>query len=179
MWRLLFALAWLMPLASIAQHTFDKDKSSLKFTASTWLFNVESAFSDWDIVGTKTGDKVTDLKFTVTVKTTSFDTQNSKRDKHLRTEDFFWVEKYPVATFESTKIEQKSETLFHIKGDLTFRGIKKPLEFDARLVKKDGQYRVVGDLEIKRQDFGIVYEGGLFTPSIKDMVKVHFDVRSK
>src|SRR5258706_344449 len=112
--RLNFLFLCLFVFSAHAEYAFVKEKSTLSFTASTWLMSVRGTFSDWKVEGKTNGPNLTDLDFTVTVNTNSLNTENEKRDTHLRTEDFFWIEKFPSATFQSTKIEKKSDSLFHV-----------------------------------------------------------------
>ncbi len=61
----------------------------------------------------------------VTIDATSLDTREPDRDKHLKSEAFFDVAKYPAITFQSTKVERNNEGSLKITGDLTIRGITK------------------------------------------------------
>ncbi len=72
---------------------------------------------------------------TATVKfsadTASVDTNQTQRDEHLRSADFFDSETYPKMTFESTSVEKTDEDTYKIAGDLTIKGITKPVELKA------------------------------------------------
>jgi polyisoprenoid-binding protein YceI len=70
------------------------------------------------------------INATIDVKT--LNTNNAKRDEHLRSPDFFETEKFPTATFKSSKIEKNGEKL-KIMGDLTMHGVTKPVTLDAEL----------------------------------------------
>jgi len=61
------------------------------------------------------------------IDVTSVNTNDEKRDAHLRSEDFFHVEKHPVMTFRSNKVEHKGGHEFQVSGDLTIRGVTKPV----------------------------------------------------
>jgi polyisoprenoid-binding protein YceI len=61
------------------------------------------------------------------IDVTSVNTNDEKRDAHLRSEDFFHVEKHPVMTFRSNKVEHKGGHEFQVNGDLTIRGVTKPV----------------------------------------------------
>jgi polyisoprenoid-binding protein YceI len=173
------ACVWIIsciyPVFANADYSFLKDKSTLSFTASTWLFSATGTFSDWNISDVTTGAKPTDIRFTVTINMSMFDTKNSTRDAHLKTADFFWVEKFSSATFKVVNIAQKDGDLFSVTGDFTLRGITKSIAFDAKLEQKDGKYHVSGDAFVNRQDFGIAYKSYMFP--IQDKVTVHFDVQ--
>lgn len=97
----------------------------------------------------------------ITVKTTSVDTANAKRDEHLRGADFFNVEKFPTMSFKSTAVKKISDTTYAVTGDFTLLGVSKPvtIEFTDVAFGKGmkGEERAGGStrFKIKRSDFGM------------------------
>ncbi|WP_245156437.1 YceI family protein [Agrilutibacter solisilvae] len=93
-------------------------------------------------------------------------------DEHLRSKDFFKTDEFPDATFASTKVEAAGDNKLRVTGDLTLRGVTKPVVLDVTLNKaaagRDGQPRIGFDAAatIKRSDFGL----GLFAPKVSDEV---------
>ena len=67
----------------------------------------------------------------VTIDPASIDTADAQRDAHLRSPDFFDVEKYPAASFRSTTIEDRGGDRYRISGDLTVHGVTKPVVLEA------------------------------------------------
>ncbi len=102
-------------------------------------------------------------KATVTIDATSVDTREETRDNHLRTNDFFDVENHPSWTFTSTSIEAESPTEFKVVGDLTIRGVTKPVTLDVTYegVVQDpwGNQRVgfSASTSINRDEFGVSF----------------------
>jgi polyisoprenoid-binding protein YceI len=100
------------------------------------------------------------------VEVASVDTQESQRDQHLRSPDFFDVENHPEIRFASTGIEPEDEG-FKLVGDLTIRGITKPVQLDVRVegtgVGPDGSERVAFSAEgvIDRNDYGMTWNADL------------------
>jgi polyisoprenoid-binding protein YceI len=95
----------------------------------------------------------------------SLDTHNSIRDRSLKSPDFFNAKQFPTMTFKSTQVEGSGETL-KVSGDLTIRGVTKPLTVDF---KKGGEGKgVFGEMRgegetrftIKRSDFGMNFQQG-------------------
>lgn len=76
---------------------------------------------------------ITKSKIEATVDVKAIDTKFAKRDEHLRSPEFFEVEKFPNLTFKSTKIEKISDTKLKITGDLTMHGVTKPATLEAEL----------------------------------------------
>ncbi|MEZ5344374.1 MAG: YceI family protein [Pyrinomonadaceae bacterium] len=82
--------------------------------------------------------------------------------EHLKTGDFFEVEKHPKSTFESTKIAPDTaggENAYTVTGNLEMRGVKKSVTFPAKITVNDDSVNVDAEFSINRKDFGIVYAG--------------------
>lgn len=98
----------------------------------------------------------------------------AKFDEHLRSGDFFDVEKYPEATFASTRVEAAGDNKLRVFGDLTIRGVTKPVVLDVTLNKagvgRDGQPRIGFDATttVKRSDFGLQ----MAAPAVSDAVEI-------
>jgi polyisoprenoid-binding protein YceI len=98
-----------------------------------------------------------------TIDVASIDTNNTKRDEHLRSPDFFDVEKFPSITFKSTKVEKKGKDGLKVTGDLTMHGVTKSVVLETTLSGPNtnpwGQ--VVRGVEAKaklnRKDFGLAF----------------------
>lgn len=111
---------------------------------------------------------------TVVIDTRSIDTNHEERDDHLRGEEFFAVGTYPTITFKSTDIEMTGEKTAKITGDLTLRGVTKPLALDATLLhlgphpmrpeREVAGFTATG--EIRRSDYGMTG----FLPMVGDEV---------
>jgi polyisoprenoid-binding protein YceI len=101
----------------------------------------------------------------VTIQAASVNTNNDRRDNHLRSADFFEVEKFPTLTFKSTKVTKVSDTKLQVAGDLTIRGVTKPTVLDVEFLGA-GPVVVEGNpagtragflatTTINRKDFGV------------------------
>ena len=98
------------------------------------------------------------------IDATTVDTREQKRDEHLRSPDFFDTAKYPTITFKSTKVEKAGDGKLKVTGDLTLRGVTKPVVLDVsgptqEIKDPKGTPRrgvsVTG--KINRRDFGVSY----------------------
>ncbi len=102
-------------------------------------------------------------KISATIEVASVNTREPKRDDHLRAADFFDAAKFPLMTFTSTKVEKVSATKAKVTGDLTLRGVTKPVTLDVEytpVVKSPWGKSVVGATatgKINRQDFGVSF----------------------
>jgi polyisoprenoid-binding protein YceI len=127
------ALLAVPALAHANQWDVDPSHSSASFTVKHLMVsNVRGEFGK--IKGSATWDKAdfSDAKIEVTVDATTVDTRDPKRDAHLKSPDFFDVEKFPTLTFKSKKVT-KSKTAGHLDvvGDLTIHGVTKEVTFDV------------------------------------------------
>lgn len=100
----------------------------------------------------------------VTIDAASINTDNEGRDKHLRSADFFEVEKFPVITFKSSSVKEVAKGKLEVTGTLTIRGVAKQVTFpitnagtrEVRPGKVVAGF-IDGTLRINRMDFGIKY----------------------
>lgn len=141
-------------------YAFDKAHSSIGFRVKHMgLVDVPGYFRDF--TGTVNYDPKDVTKSTVefTAKVTSVDTGVAPRDNHLRTADFFDVEKFPDMTFKSTKVEKKGNGLV-LTGDLTMHGVTKSISFPfnvAGFLKSERGTRmgVTAETVVSRKEFGV------------------------
>lgn len=97
----------------------------------------------------------------VEIDMTSVNTRHAERDKHLRTADFFDVAKYPTASFKSTSVKPSGDGKAKVEGNLTLRGVTKPVVIDAEYVGGGddpwGGFRqgFTGTTKLTLADFGI------------------------
>src|SRR5579863_1692654 len=101
------------------------------------------------------------------VDATSIDTRSDYRDNHLRSADFFDVEHYPALTFKSKKVEHVKDNEYNVLGDLSIRGVTKPVLFKAEYNGKGkNPYGVVvaglaAKTKINRKEWGLNWNQGL------------------
>ena len=165
-------------IAEPVAYDFDKSHANLSFTYNHLGYSTtDGRFGDWD--GTLLIDKDTPANSSVefTINIDSLDTFWADRDTHLKSPDFFDAAKFPQATFKSTKVEQTGENQLDVTGDLTLRGITKPVTLtvdvlalgDHPMAKKPAAGFAVTTV-LKRSDFGM----DKFVPYVGDEVTVTF-----
>ncbi|QDE69346.1 MULTISPECIES: YceI family protein [Myxococcus] len=115
---------------------------------------------------------VTKSSVAVTIETASIDSGVEQRDNHLRSPDFFDVEKFPSITFKSTKVEKASGNGLKVTGNLTIRDVTREVVLDAEQlgVGKDPWGNVKAAFEAKtsvdRRDFGLTWNQALETGGV-------------
>jgi polyisoprenoid-binding protein YceI len=124
----------------------------------------------------------TDSKVSLTIEANSVDTRDENRDNHLRTDDFFDIANHPTWTFASTAITAESATEWKVVGDLTIRGVTRPVTLDASLegVVKDpyGNNRVgfSASTTIDRDDFGVSFGAVMEAGGLVVAKKVNIEI---
>jgi len=119
-----------------------------------------------------------------TVKVASVDTREPQRDDHLRSPDFFDVEKHPEIAFQSTTIRPIDEDTFEIEGDLTIHGVTRPITLDATLegaeTDHEGNPRIglSASAQINRSDYEMKFNMALGSGNVVvgDKVKILVEV---
>ena len=114
----------------------------------------------------------------VTIDTGSVDTNHAERDKHLRSEDFLYVDEFPQATFKSKRVVVDDEGEADIIGDLTLRGVTKEITLDAEMIGHGadpwGGYRMgfEAETELRLKDFGIPMDLGKASETVEFTISV-------
>lgn len=186
-----FALAVSASLASAEPrtYTFDRAHSEVGFNVRHFFNKTHGKFTDYTGTIVFDPDNLTASSTEVTIRDTSISTGNERRDNHLRTEDFFWTEKYPNITFKSTKvIPGKTTKEFKVEGNLTIRDVTKPVVLDVEFLGM-GPLAIGGNdlgmqagfdakTKVNRKDFGILWnknvdQGGVM---LDDDVELVFSI---
>jgi len=140
--------------------TIDPTHTEIGFTVRHLMSKVRGKFETFE--GTVvTSDDITASSVEVSVDLSSINTGTADRDAHLRSADFFEVDTYPSMTFKSTGIKQESDDEFILAGDLTIKGVTKPIELEVEFLGEGGdpwggtRVGVEAKGEISRKEFGI------------------------
>jgi polyisoprenoid-binding protein YceI len=120
----------------------------------------------------------------VDIQVASIDSQQPQRDEHLKSADFFDVERFPTMRFVSTKAEVLGEDRFRLTGDLTVRDVSRPISIDFELTGavKDpwGMIRVgfEGSVAVNRRDWGLEWNMALDTGGflVSERVTIELDL---
>jgi polyisoprenoid-binding protein YceI len=166
--------------------TIDPAHSSVEFAVRHLMITtVRGRFTG--VKGTVTLDEADPAKSAVEVviDAASIDTREPQRDTHLRSADFFDVDRFPTLTFRSTKLDGGLGEPFTLAGDLTIHGVTRPVVLDVepegRIKDAWGGIRsgFTATTKIKRSEFGLTWNqlleaGGV---TVSDEVKISLDVQ--
>jgi polyisoprenoid-binding protein YceI len=162
----------------------DPAHSNVEFSAKhLGIATVRGKFNEFE--GTlEIGDDLASARAYGTVSAASVTTNEDQRDDHLRSEDFFHAEVHPELTFESTAIRPLDEDSFEIVGELTMRGVTRPitLRADVQGTESDpwGNERVGLEVtgKLNRRDWGMTFNQALGSGNVlvSDRIKLSLDI---
>jgi len=149
-------------------YTIDTAHSRVGFVARhAMVTKVRGSFDEFEGSIHLDGETPEKSSGKVTIQAKSINTRNSQRDDHLRSNDFLDMDNQPEITFASTGIKQTGDADFVVSGDLSIRGVTKPVEiafeYTGAATDPFGNQRVglEGSVVINRKDFGVSWNAAL------------------
>jgi polyisoprenoid-binding protein YceI len=143
--------------------TIDKSHSSIKFEIRHFFSNVPGAFHEYDANVNFNPENLGESSIDVTIQVASVDTENERRDNHLRNEDFFEADTWPTMTFTSSEIVSNGDNNFVAKGQLTIKDTTVDFDLPFTLLgvmdhpwQENTQVAgIVSEFQLLRNDFGV------------------------
>jgi len=149
------------------------------------ITNVSGSFKNFNATVETREEDFSTAQIKLTAEMASIFTNNEQRDNHLRTSDFFEVEKYPELKFKSTKVEKIDSDTFALYGELTLKGVTKPVKLNVEFngVTKDpwggerAGFLVTG--KINRSNWGVNFNAALETGGVmlSEEVKISSEIQ--
>ena len=178
--------------SAFAQSTWTVDKvhSKIGFSVVHMVVSeVEGTFKDYTANVASVSDDFNGAEVTFSTKVASINTENERRDGHLKSSDFFDAEKFPEITFKGNLVKQ-TDGKYKLKGDFTMKGVTKKVEFDVVHggVINTGRGTKAGfkiNGTINRQDYGVSWSSTLATgemvvsDDVTLIIKVELDKQNK
>ena len=166
--------------------TIDPSHSGASFTVRHMFTKVRGRFTELSGSIETEGDSFTNGRVSVEINADTIDTNDAQRDAHLRTNDFFGTGENPTITFTSRSVTPKRDNEFMVHGDLTIRGVTRPVTLEAEY---EGGGRTpfstevaswTARTEVDRKDFDLTWnaplEAGGFL--VGDDVKIELDIEA-
>jgi polyisoprenoid-binding protein YceI len=150
-------------------YTIDKAHSEVTFKVRHLLTRVRGRFSDFSGTVRFDEEQPERSSITLSIDAATVDTNSADRDQHLRSDDFFPVDKYPTITFVSSRITRTNADTYDVSGTLTVRGVAREITLPVAHLgtAKDpwGNLRAGFETEvtINRKDFGLTWNAALET----------------
>jgi len=164
-------------------YKFDQSRSTIGFSVRQFLGTTHGRFAKFE--GKIDIDREYPEKSSVVAKidVRSIDTGIVKRDNHLRSPEFFNVEKYPEMTFKSRSVKQTGQQSGDILGDLTMHGVTKPITLHVKLLTpandtKQTRWAVTTE-PLKRRDFNLMFAQAAESVSgISQTVSINIEIEA-
>ena len=166
-------------------YTIDSSHSRIGFVARhAMVTKVRGSFNEFDGTGSFDTADPSAAQLQLTIKAASIDTRNADRDAHLRSNDFFDMDTYPEIRFVSTAVEQTGDDEYQVTGDLTIKGVTKPVtiefEYTGTAVDPYGNTRIGldGKTTVNRKDWGVNWNAALEAGGVlvSEKVTLEFEV---
>ena len=177
----------LAPLAALAAPTtwaIDTSHTQSMFTVRHLVVsNVRGQFDNTTGSVTLDDKDVTKSSVEATIDAKTINTRDAKRDEHLRSADFFDVANHPTITFKSTRVEKAGEDKLKVTGNLTMRGVTKPVVLDVELPAATGKdpggntrKGFSATTKVNRQDYGLKWSKAVEAgPVVGDEIKIELE----
>ena len=184
---LLLSLILLLPALAAAEtavYKVDPNHSGVSFSIRHFVSNIPGRFRDFSGVIKHDPQSPAASSVAFTVQAASIDTANDDRDEHLRSADFFDVQKFPTLTFTSTKVAARDADTLEVTGDLTLHGVTRTVTIPVDVLGtfKSPRGEKAGfeaSFTLNRKDYGIawnrVFDAG---PVLGDEVKVNVSIEA-
>jgi polyisoprenoid-binding protein YceI len=158
--------------AEPVRYRVDPAASAITFRATSRLQTADGRFHRFRGDVHADPRELTAARVELVIDAASIDTGNRRRDTHLRSEDFFWVERHGDVRFESARVEHGGAGRLVIAGRLTMRGIVREVTVPVDVDVSESVVTARGELLVNRKDYGISYNS--FLNPIDDTVRVAF-----
>jgi len=172
------ALSWSVTRAEdVPVFAISRDGSSVKFDVEASV-SIAGTFDKWDATLAFSSRDVTTGVLDIKVDAASVDTGSGLKNRKLKGEDFFDVERNPFITFKSTKIIQTGPNTFELDGNFTIRGVTKPEKLELTVSGKGtGSGEIKGTMAFDRKNYGM--NSGIPFIKIADRVEVTVSLKGK
>jgi polyisoprenoid-binding protein YceI len=177
----------LIAISSVAlaneTYRFDQAHSTIGFTVHQYLGTTHGKFTKFDGKIDIDRDHPENSSVAARINVRSIDTGIEKRDNHLRSPEFFNVEKYPEITFKSRSVKRTGAQRGDILGDLTMHGVTKPITLHVELLTSPDETKAtrwaVTAQPIKRRDFNLMFSKGAEAMSgISQTVSIKIEIEA-
>ena len=167
-------------------YRIDPAHSEVAFQVRHLLTRVRGRFSQFEGTFTYDDQEPGASSVEVTIQAASIDTNEPSRDAHLRSADFFDVDKYPTLTFRGTRVQASNPERLDVTGDLTIHGVTRPVTLAVTALgrAKDpwGNEKLGFEAEttINRKDFGLTWNAALETGGVLvgDEVRIQLSIQA-
>jgi polyisoprenoid-binding protein YceI len=174
-----------IPSTLTGTYAIDPTHSRIGFVARhAMVTRVRGSFNEFDGSGYFNAEDPTASHLALTIQAASIDTRNADRDGHLKGNDFFDIAAYPEITFASTAVERVDAESYRVTGDLTIKGVTKPVTVDFEYTGsaidpyQNQRIGLEGKTTVNRKDWGLNWNAALDAGGVlvSEKVTLEFEV---
>lgn len=170
-------LAWLASAAAAADAwQANQNSGTLRFIATQAGARFSGHFGDFQVRFDFNPADPASARLDVTIATQSADTADADRDEVLRSQDFFWVARFPQAVYHAEGLQREGKA-WVASGTLTLRGVTQPVAVRFELRPRRGSFTMRGGATMRRLEFGVGQGEWTSTTWVGDPVEVAFDLK--
>ena len=165
---------------------FDPAHTRFAFTAKHMMVStVHGHFGQFGGYVELAGDQPTTARGEATIQVGSVSTNDERRDGHLRSGDFFDVEKYPEMTFKTTGVKSVGKDKYQVVGDLTIKDVTKPVTLDVKLEGRfndpwgNDRVGITAQGTIDRRDWGLTWNQVMEAGRLLVSDKIHLQIEAE
>jgi polyisoprenoid-binding protein YceI len=155
-----------MATQTITKWKIDPTHSEVEFKVKHLVIStITGKFKEFSGTVESNADDFTDAEVSFVLKTASIDTNQAERDTHLKSPDFFDVQKFPEVTFKSSSMKKEGNNKYKLTGQLTVKGTTQPIVLDAEYggtaTDYEGNQKVGFEItgKFNRKDYGLNWDG--------------------
>lgn len=154
------------------------ENSSIEYTGSKVTGSHDGGFKDFTGHFTLEDAGTAPSSGLIIIQMSSVYSDTEQLTEHLKSADFFDIEKHPTATFTMTDVKETGDQKYEISGNFDLRGVTKNITFPATGSRENDIAKVQAEFDINRKDFGIVYAGKA-DDLIRDEVVIRFNIEAR
>ncbi len=171
---------------AIRTYQIDKSHSEVTFQVRHLITKVRGRFSDFTGAIEFDQEDPANAQVNFVIQAASIDTNESNRDAHLRSDDFFEADRFPTLSFKSTKVTPRGKDAFDVEGDLTIRDVTRRIVLPvthlgtARDLWGNEKLGFEGETTVNRKDYGLNWNAALETGGfvVGNEVKVSLSIQA-
>lgn len=165
--RLKLIIIFCLTFLIVSAQEQSESSPTVMFKIKNMGFNVDGSFTNVKISTNFNSDNLASSYINGTIKVSSIDTDNKKRDKHLRNKDYFEAEKYGTIQLTSTKIEKTTTNKYLLSAKLTIKKTTKTITIPVEVTETENLISIKSNFSVNRLDYDVGESSWVLSDTVK------------